>query len=516
MAYLLSQLLTQSTQTYAERPAVVDGKRQLTYRDLDELSNRFAYKLQQVGVTRGDRVGLYLKKSLEAVAAIFGVLKIGATYVPLDPTAPSQRIAYIIENCQMKALMSTTQKMTTFQKTSPEIRNNPTSILVDDQQTLATLPAGPPPDPHSIENDLAYILYTSGSTGTPKGVMISHRASLTFVNWTCDRFQLQSTDRVSSHAPFHFDLSIFDIFATIKTGGTIILVPPSLSVFPINLAKFIAEQKLTVWYSVPSILTSLVLRGNLTEQDLSALHTVLFAGEVFPIKYLRQLVDFVPHPEYYNLYGPTETNVCTYYQLLPTDLLPERVETLPIGQACANTETFVVNETGDIVSPGEVGELYVRGPGIMSGYWGLPEKTEAVLTPYPCHALLGPEIVCRTGDLVREAPNGDYIFLGRRDNMIKSRGYRIELDEIETVLYNHPVIEELAVFAVPDEEVTNIIKAIVVCRAGQTVSQSALQGFCAQSLPKYMIPDTIEFRESLPKTSTGKVDKTSLRREAME
>ncbi|QTA87828.1 amino acid adenylation domain-containing protein [Desulfonema magnum] len=515
MTYLLSQLLTQSTRAHAERPAVVNRKDQLTYGDLDELSNRFAHQLQQVGVTRGDRVGLYVEKSLEAVAAIFGVLKIGAAYVPLDPAAPIRRIAYIIENCQMKALMSTTRKMAAFQKAS-QARNTPASVLVDDPQSLATASADPPSFPQAIENDLAYILYTSGSTGTPKGVMISHRASLTFVNWAYDQFQLRPTDRVSSHAPFHFDLSIFDIFATIRAGGTMVLVPPSLSVFPINLAKFIAEQKITIWYSVPSILTSLVLRGNLAEQDLSALRTILFAGEVFPIKYLRQLVDFVPHAEYYNLYGPTETNVCTYYHLRPADLSPDRNQALSIGRACANTETFVVNETGHIVSPGEVGELYVRGPGIMNGYWGLPEKTGTVLTPCPVPALPGTEIVCRTGDLVRETPDGDYIFLGRRDNMVKSRGYRIELDEIETVLYNHPAIESLAVIAVPDEEVTNIIQAMVVCRTGQTVSQSELQGFCAQSLPKYMIPDTIEFRENLPKTSTGKVDKTSLRREAME
>lgn len=513
MAYLLSHLLANSVQQYANHVAVVDKKRTLTYGDLEQLSNQFACLLQQAGVVRGDRVGIYLQKSLAAVAAIFGVLKCGAVYVPLDPTAPPARIAYIIENCEMKALLSSSQKLATFQKAAPALKHYPTFILVDDEQTLATASTNPPPDSPAIEHDLAYILYTSGSTGTPKGVMISHRASLTFVNWACDTFSLQATDRVSSHAPFHFDLSIFDIFATIKAGGTIILVPPALSVFPLNLAKFIAEQKITVWYSVPSILTSLVLRGNLPEQDLSALRTILFAGEVFPLKYLRQLVALVPQPNYYNLYGPTETNVCTYYRVKDTDLIPERVEALSIGQACSNTETFVVDEGGAIVTPGEIGELYVRGPGIMRGYWGLPEKTGAVLVSYTSQTMLGAEIVCRTGDLVKEAPNGDYIFLGRRDNMVKSRGYRIELDEIEVVLYNHPAIETLAVIAVPDEEITNVIKAVVVCRAGQRVSQSELQGFCAQSLPKYMVPDSIEFRDKLPQTSTGKVDKTSLRQE---
>ncbi len=511
MAYLLSQLLTQSAQAHAERPAVADGKRQLTYRALDELSNCFAQQLLQAGVTRGDRVGIYLKKSLEAVAAIFGVLKIGATYVPLDSAAPLQRIAYIVQNCRMKALVSTRQKMAAFQNKLSEIKNKPTPILIDDQQALAAAPSDPPPDPQSIENDLAYILYTSGSTGMPKGVMISHRASLTFVDWACDTFAVQPADRVSSHAPFHFDLSIFDIFVTIKAGGTLVLVPPALSVFPRDLTDFIARQEISIWYSVPSALIQMLLYGQLERHAFAKLRTILFAGEVFPVKHLRQLMSRIPHAGYHNLYGPTETNVCTWHKVSP--LAPDCSKPISIGKACANSEILVFNEQNELAAPDETGELCVRGPGLMSGYWGLPERTAESLTHCRVHDLAS-ELIYRTGDLARKEHDGNYTYLGRRDNQIKSRGYRIELGEIETALYSHPAVEEAAVIPIPDEEIGNRIRAVLVVRNGEQLTHSALDVFCAAHLPKYMMPHEVEFRDALPKTSTGKVDKMQLCRES--
>ncbi|MEZ4732227.1 MAG: amino acid adenylation domain-containing protein [Caldilineaceae bacterium] len=525
MAYLLSQLLTGSARRYPDNLAVVHEQRSYTYHELDAASNCVAHQLRTAGVVRGDRVGLYLEKSLEAVAALFGILKVGATYVPLDPAAPAQRIAYIIANCQMKALVSTIAKAAALQEALTAQDHRPAVIATDDemvvraQRTPAHQPvrrqnsAGgelvePLPDPGTIETDLAYILYTSGSTGNPKGVMISHRAALTFVDWACATFDVQPTDRVSNHAPFHFDLSTFDLFATIKAGGTVVLVPPMLSVFPLNLAKFIAEQRITIWYSVPSALTRLVLYGNLAQFDLSHLRTILFAGEVFPVKYLRQLMALIPHAGYHNLYGPTETNVCTWYTVPPLD--PERTEPISIGKGCANSEILVLNEQDQLTAPGEIGELCVRGPGLMTGYWGLPERTAQSLTPYVRYPHLGAEPIYRTGDLVKEESDGNYTYLGRRDNQIKSRGYRIELGEIETALYSHPDIEEAAVIPIPDEEIGNQIKAFVVLRNGQALTRNQVDAFCAAHLPKYMAPHQVEFCHTLPKTSTGKVDKTKL------
>ena len=515
MAYLISQLLANSARRYPEQIAVLHEQRQYTYQELDEASNCLAQRLRAAGVVRGDRVGLYLEKSLEAVAALFGILKLGAAYVPLDTAAPAQRIAYIIANCTMKAVVSTTAKFAALQEPLAAQGHRPVALALDDktddETAWQTSDSSEVPDPCLIENDLAYILYTSGSTGQPKGVMISHRAALTFVNWACAAFDVQSSDRVSNHAPFHFDLSTFDLFATIKAGGTVVLVSPALSLFPHTLAKFIAEQRITIWYSVPSALTRLVLYGKLSQFDYSALRTILFAGEVFPVKYLRQLMELIPHAAYHNLYGPTETNVCTWYTVPP--LSAERTAPIPIGKPCANSEILVLDENANLAVPGTGGELCVRGPGLMTGYWGLPERTAQALPRHIIYPHLGPEPIYRTGDLVRTEADGNYLYLGRRDNQIKSRGYRIELGEIEAVLYSHPAIEEAAVIPIPDDEIGNQIKALVVLREGQSLNRHTLEAYCATRLPKYMIPHQVEVRTALPKTSTGKVDKTQLRQQ---
>ena len=528
MPYLLQQLLEISAKQYPDREAVIYKNSSITYRELEEVSNQLARVLSSYGISRGDRVGIYLNKLIEAVVAIFGILKAGAVYVPLDPLAPAKRIAFIIDNCQMKALVSTRKKIASLQL--PNASGVEFLILADDEakqdtgnlsnvkvvswQDVLEAPPNPSPPTHLIEDDLAYILYTSGSTGTPKGVMISHRASLTFVNWAYECFQVQRSDRVSNHAPLHFDLSIFDIFTTIKAGATVILVPPELSVFPRNLAQFIEEQQITIWYSVPSVLRQLIVYGNLHKARFPHIRTILFAGEVFPVKYLRQLMELLPQANYYNLYGPTETNVCTYYPV--KEIPPEEVKTLPIGKACANTEVFAVNEHARIAKPGDVGELYVRSPSLMKGYWGNHEKTQQALTPFPVPGCGWSEKVYRTGDLVKLNSDGNYIYLGRRDNQIKSRGYRIELEEIETTIYAHPAIVEAAVIAIPDEEIGNKIKAIVATQEGNNLKKSDLEYFCAERLPKYMIPELIEFRSGLPKTATGKIDKTLLRTEELQ
>jgi amino acid adenylation domain-containing protein len=498
---------------------------QLRYGELEAQSNQLAAKLIESGVKRGDRVGIYLDKSLPAIVAIFAILKTGAAYVPLDPAAPKARIAFIVQNCQMVALVSTIARVKALQESNPVELATLQGVIVVDQEisdlaghfpcaaswsaVLAT-PAAPPANPGLVENDLAYILYTSGSTGTPKGVMISHRASLTFVNWVGDTFGISAEDRVANHAPLHFDLSILDIFATIQAGGTVVLVPPTHSVFPRTLADWIAQEAITVWYSVPSILTSLVLHGQLERHPFPRLRLILFAGEVFPIKYLRQLMALLPQPRYFNLFGPTETNVCTYYEVPP--LAPERTAPLSIGKAIDNYELFVLDDSGAIARAGGEGELCARGPGIMTGYWGLPARSAQSRLPYTLHPHLGPEIIYRTGDMVRQEADGNYTYLGRRDGMIKSRGYRIEVGEIETTHYSHPDVAEAAVIPVPDEEIGNRIKAFIVARNG-AIQANALAAFCGGRLPTYMVPHLFEFRASLPKTSTGKIDKTQLKDE---
>jgi amino acid adenylation domain-containing protein len=512
---LLQDLLRSSAERSPEREAVNDGVTSMTYGQLDARSNQLANLLRDLGVFAGDRVGLYLDKSVDAVVGVYGVLKTGAAYVPLDPRSPTSRLAYIAADCDLQVLVSGEEKSEEWERLvgdgapvraivvpngDPELDGGievRTSRDVDQQDDTA-------PITKEIDLDLAYILYTSGSTGTPKGVMLSHSNALTFVRWAVERFDVSETDRLSNHAPFHFDLSVFDLFAASAAGAAVVLVPPELSAFPVLIRDLIEEKHLTIWYSVPSMLTLLALRGGLDERALPDLRTILFAGEVFPTKYLRRLMTLLPHVEFFNLYGPTETNVCTYYFV---ETPPDGSEPIPIGAPIDNVEVVAMNDDGSPAADGDVGELYVRGTTVMQGYWGDEQRSgRALPTGALGRGLRDPAY--RTGDLVRRDAIGNFHLLGRRDHQIKSRGYRIELGEIESALYAHPSVQECAVVAVPDPLVTNRIRAYVVTSADVEVGE--LLRHCADRIPQYMLPDDIEFRAALPRTSTGKVDRQAL------
>ena len=361
---------------------------------------------------------------------------------------------------------------------------------------------------NAIDSDLAYILFTSGSTGNPKGVMISHLNSLTFVNSAHDFFQIKKEDKLSNCSPLHFDLSVFDIFVAFKAGATVVLLPENTTVFPTKVAEFIEKTKISVWNSVPSALSLLAVHTQLDNYNFSSLRLVLFAGEVFPIKYLRKLKESVPTAIFYNIYGQTEANSSTYYRVEQTP--PDDTRPIPIGRSFQNFDVFALDENGrKITKPGEKGELYVRGSSVALGYWGDVEKTEKCFVKNPLNPNLN-EKIYKTGDLVTLDSHRNYIFLGRKDHMIKSRGYRIETGEIEATILNHPHVKNAVVIPIPDELIGNRIDAILVPFNPNNLRKEDIIKYCSERLPKYMIPEIIEFRQSLPKTSSGKTDRKKL------
>jgi amino acid adenylation domain-containing protein len=531
MAYLLQRLLTEAAARQPQRPAVTSSGCLLTYQELDELSNKMARALVRRGVAPGDRVGILAPKSAASVVAIYGVLKAGACYVPLDPKAPVQRLSYVVRDSGIALIVADEARTT---QAADLLGSVPCSLgvvvagaagtnageqagvaLADGAAivpwtAVAAEPGEPLTDERPVETDLAYILYTSGSTGSPKGVMISHRNSLTFAEWAAAAAGLSEDDRVCSPAPLHFDLSVFDIFATCQAGACMAVLPERAATFPVSIARWLEQERISAWYSVPSVLTLLASFGSLRKSDLSQLRTVIFAGEVFPPKHLARLMEELPHPRYLNWYGPTETNVCTAFEVPPgqADCGPA-----PIGRACANTEVFAVTSEGRrVTQPGETGELYVRGPSLMRGYWGQPAKTREVLVQNPFRPEYD-ELVYRTGDLVSLDSAGNYSYVGRRDSMVKIRGYRVELGEVEAALYRHPAIREAAVLPVPDELLGSRLRAVVIADDADKLVRQSVLDHCRQWLPGYMVPDVLEFREALPRTSTGKVDRVSLARE---
>jgi len=518
MAYILQQLLTKSAKAYPDKPAVWARGRSISYRELDERSNQLAHLLRQSGVEKGDRVGLFFPKCVESIVSMLGVLKAGGVYVPLDPQAPADRIGYIIGNCGIQVLITNEERRAALPPETvstleccilTEGEGNRSDLVAWSQ--LSEFLASEAPKVTMVETDLAYILYTSGSTGRPKGVMLTHQNALTFVEWCAEEFQVRSEDRLSNHAPLHFDLSVFDVYNTLAAGATVYLITEDLALFPTSLASFIEAQGITIWYSVPSALMLLLLYGRVTSEKLRSLRVILFAGEVFPMKYLRQLAEVSTASDLYNLYGPTETNVCTYYKV-ERERLAE-FNTLPIGIACANTECFSVTPDGRLAKPGEPGELYVRGPSVTNGYWADPEKTKKMVVPNHFEEHFE-ETMYRTGDIVTVGDDGNYYFQGRRDSQIKSRGYRIELGEIESALLSHSDVREAAVLAIPDELIGNRIRAVVVPHVPGSLGVLQLQQYCASRVPKYMIPEIIDLCGELPKTSTGKIDRVKLATEA--
>jgi L-proline---[L-prolyl-carrier protein] ligase len=519
---LLHTLVAESAERDPAAPAVVDGDRTLSYGDLEAAANRMCALLRARGVRKGDRVGLYLEKSAEALVGLYGAMKAGAAYVPLDSNAPPARIAYIAADCELTTLVTGTElasRWVELHKHGAPLRQLvvanadeadelgdavPPGVAASTAAELAAASDAEPPT-RTIDRDLAYILYTSGSTGRPKGVMLSHGNALAFASWAAGRFDLRAHDRVSQFAPLIFDLSTFDLFASALAGASVHLVKAQTQLFPRLVRAWLDEQAISVIYAVPSLLTALVERTTIEPGDLPALRTVLFAGEVFPPKHLARLMRALPGVTFANLYGPTETNVCTAYVL---DAVPDpEGPPVSIGSAIDGDEGIVVRDDGTVAALGETGELWIRGGTVMQGYWGDPERTAAGLVRNPAAPHLT-DPVYRTGDLVVEAPDGNYTLVGRRDNQVKRRGYRIELGDIEAALNAHPGVRESAVSAVIRGGVTERLVAHV---AATGVDAGELERFCLERVPRYMVPDEVRVTADLPRTTTGKIDRFALR-----
>jgi amino acid adenylation domain-containing protein len=523
--YLLHHLLEESVQRFPDRDAVVFKDRAMTYGELNHRSSQISSALEKMGVTAGDRVGIFMNKSIESLVFLFGILKAGAAYVPIDFLAPLNRVEYILKNCDIRIMFTAgegAKKLFPFFETPSSLKK----IIVSGMHECL------PSDKHKYPEILraeklfdereshhehvdfsdtnpAYILHTSGSTGMPKGVGLSHLNSLTFVNMAAEFLQIEKEDRLACHAPLQFDLTVFDIFVAIERGATIVLVPENLSIFPMKLAQFIDEEKITVWNSVASVLSLLAEHGKMERFRFDSMRAVIFSGDILPVKYLRKLKGIMPQAQFYNVYGQTEANSSTCYQV--TEIPEDEGWRIPIGKPFPNFEVFALGEENEIVvQPGQIGELYVRSSSVAVGYWNDEIRTAEAFVTDPRSGLANRKVY-RTGDLVTLDENNNYLFLGRKDQQVKSRGYRIQLNEIEAIINNHPGIKEAVVVAIPDELVGNRIISHVSTINGIEVTEIEILNYCNKTLPTYMLPEKIIFHETLPKTPTGKTDRKSLR-----
>ena len=520
MPRLLQEWVTAQAALRPDARAVVAGSDAITYGQLDTLSNRVARLLRERGCGKGDRVALLMPKSPMAIVALLGIYKADAIYVPLDPSSPIERLKKILHSCDNRWLLAAGPVTTVLAQLLEETRwrealsvgwlDDPLSaggashdFAIDDLLDVD----GGPVDSLNRPDDPAHILFTSGSTGTPKGVVISHGSVIRFVDWATSYFGLEPSDRLSAHAPLHFDLSFLDIFGAAAVGAEIHLVPPELNVLPKKLVEFIRRSELTQWFSVPSILTYLAKFDVVATDDFPNLRRLLWAGEVLPTPTLIHWMKRLPHVRFTNLYGPTETTTASSYYSVPA--CPEDPQAaIPIGSACDGEELLVLDESLRPARDGETGDLFIGGAGLARGYWRDPERTAAAFIPHPRRPA---ERIYRTGDVGRVGNDGLVYFLGRKDSQIKSRGYRIELGEIEAALNAVDGVQSCAVVPLP----TDGFEGTVICCAYQAangfeLSPAVLRRELSRRVPAYMLPARWLALNELPSNANGKIDRRRL------
>ena len=488
---------------------------ELSYGELAVASRKLAGLLRERGVRRGDRVGIYQNKRLETAVALYGIMMAGAAYVPLDPAAPPSRTAFVLRDCGIRHVITQDNKVDTLAAMVADGmmldsligpgKPGDDSVPTFSWDTVYAREDAPLSDEPLMTHDLAYIIYTSGSTGTPKGIMHTHASGLAYARWAASNYDLTGTDRIANHVPLHFDISTFDFFAGAVAGATTIIIPEMYLKVPPSYAQLLARENISVLFTVPFALIQLQLRGNLDAVDLTALRWVIFGGEPFPMKHLHNLMAQVPWVRFNNMYGPAEVNGVTNYTVRPD----EAGEALPIGPMAPNTEARIVDENDDPCPPGEPGELLVRSATMMAGYWGRPDLNaqafyQREVAPDYHH------VFYRTGDLVCDQGDGTLVFLGRKDRQVKVRGYRVELDEVEAAVCRHESIEEAGAYTLPDVEGSRRIVVEATSLAIEAPTAAALTTYLKGELPAYAIPQEIRIVESLPRTTTGKIDRRTL------
>lgn len=526
MAHLLHHIIDETALRYPDKDAFRFKDSSLSYAALAQRASCLALVLNDRGVRPGDRVGIYLRKSLETAVAVFGIMKAGAAYVPLDPELPTARLAAILSDADIRHVVTQDALSARLHTLVAETDDTDLQCLIgptrqDRDATghdgLDTVPwaevnqasktwhptSQPGPD------HMAYLMYTSGSTGLPKGIVHTHASGLSYARCAADVYELRAEDRLSGFPPLHFDQSTFDYFSGPLAGATTVIIPEAHMMMPASLSKLMEDERLSVWYSVPYVLTQLLLRGVLASRDLRTLRWVLFGGESFPPKHLRALMQQWPHARFSNVYGPAEVNQCTFYHV-PAPPEPS-TEAIPIGSAWPEAECLVLN--GDRPVPeGDTGELVVRTSTMMQGYWNRPRLNAQAFYQRVHHGVA--ETFYRTGDLVRRDQDGTLWFLGRKDRQIKARGYRIELSEVETALLHHPDVENAAAYAIPDGNGLKRIEAVITVKPDASADPEAVRAEAARHLPSYALPATIDILDRFPRTSTGKIDHRALRIQA--
>lgn len=511
---LLHDFLIRSAQRLPSKVAVVCQGRRATYGEIDRRSNALAHTLSLRGVQRGDRVIVFADNTIETVIAFWAVLKANAVVSIVNPQTKQDKLEYLINDCRPSAFITDAHLTRAFAPVLARTAHVRTTVIAGalDATQLEGAPglvsfaqaasdgADAPPPRAAIDIDLAAIVYTSGSTGDPKGVMLTHRNMLTAATSVSTYLRTAEDDVLLNVLPMSFDYGLYQMLMAFRLGARLVL--ERSFTYPAQVLKTVVDEGVTVFPGVPTVFAILTELKNLAEYDFSAIRCVTNTAAALPVKHILKLKELFPTARIYSMYGLTECKRCTY-------LPPEDLDRKPasVGIAIPNTELWIVDDHGERVGPGVVGQLVIRGATVMKGYWEKPEATAKKLRPGPVPG----EQVLYTGDYCKLDEEGYLYFVGRMDDIIKSRGEKVAPKEVENALVNIEGVKEAAVIGVDDPVLGQAVKAFVVLERGVSMTAREIIGACQLRLENFMVPKVVELVADLPKTTTGKIKKTELR-----
>ncbi|MBL8907212.1 MAG: AMP-binding protein [Rhizobiales bacterium] len=496
--------LRASASRNAGKLALVTANKRMSYAALDMASDRLAAALAGQGVARGDRVIVFMENGWEAVVSIFAILKAGAVFSPINPSTKADKLAYVLRNCRARAVLTQAKLAGIAAEAIADapsvafsvVAGKPSAALPDALSFADCLACTAPlPDHQGIDVDLAMLIYTSGSTGRPKGVMMTHRNIEAAATSITTYVENRSDDIILNVLPLAFDYGLYQMLMAVKLGATLVL--EKSFAFPQAIFDLMRKEKVTGLPLVPTMAALILQMKDLAPGSFPSLRYITNTAAALPPAHIARLRELFPGVRLYSMYGLTECKRCTY---LPPEQLDRRSDS--VGIAIPNTEAYIVDDDGKRVKPGEIGELVIRGPHVMQGYWEDEVATARALRPG-----YNPwEKVLHTGDLFRCDEEGFLYFVGRKDDIIKTRGEKVAPKEVEAVLHACPGIAEAVVVGVADPILGQAIRAIVVA-SDPTLGEREVIRHCAQNLEDFMVPKAVEFRQSLPKTDTGKISR---------
>lgn len=518
---LVHEWLNHSARRFPDKEAIICGQQRWTYKAIDRYTDHLAAALQSIQVRRQDRIVILLDNSSETVISLYGILKAGGVFIILAGSVKGAKLRYILENSEADVLITHTNKAGVVADALDQIQREIKTIWIGPKDKI---PSGLKQNsiswdeifsslsdtigedekdsrlPRCIDLDLATLIYTSGSTGEPKGVMSTHHNMISAARSIIQYIGNQRDDVILNALPLSFDYGLYQVIMAVMFGGTVVLKPSFIYLH--NILTRITEEKVTGFPIVPTMVAMLLKMRDLSGYDLSSLRYITNTGAALPVEHIRSLQKLLPHVRIFSMFGLTE---CKRVCFLP----PEELEHRPssVGKAMPNCEVLIVDEDGNEVVPGQTGELIIRGSNVMQGYWKDPNLTNRTYRDgrYPGEKIL------YSGDYFHKDDSGFLYFLGRKDDMIKSKGERISAKEVENTICALEGVAEAAVIGVPDEILGQAIKAFIVPLPSHQLVEKQVMRYCTENMETFMVPKYVEFMDELPRTSNGKIDKNQLK-----